>query len=139
MNGLYILLFSEAVTIELISGGVTVVVAALGIITLVINIRANRKQAAIVAEQKLIVVEQQEIKAHTKEIKENVEKTIAAVEKTDGKVEEYHKEVNGKVTKLLEAKDAETIAKEAAALAIGKQQGAEENQAKTDAKQQDQK
>lgn len=68
-----------------------------------------------------------------KEVKTEVKEVLVP------KIEEYHKEVNGKVTQLLETKDQETIAKEAAALAIGEKKGAEDNQAKTDAKEQDKK
>lgn len=64
---------------------------------------------------------------------------IKESKKTTQKVEEYHKEVNGKVSKLLEIKDAETVAKVDAAGAKGELKGAEDNQAKTDAKEQDKK
>lgn len=74
-----------------------------------------------------------EVKTEIKEVKAEVKEVLVP------KIEEYHKEVNGKVTQLLEAKDQETIAKEAAAMAIGEKKGAEDNQLKTDAKEQDKK
>lgn len=72
------------------------------------------------------------VKTEVIEVKTNV----GEVEK---KVIKLTTEVDGKVTKLLEAKDQETIAKEAAALLTGEKKGAEDNQAKTDAKEQDKK
>lgn len=66
----------------------------------------------------------------------NINKKTNAVEQ---KVEKLATDVNGKITKLLETKDKETIAKETAAMLTGEKKGAEDNQAKTDAKEQDKK
>lgn len=63
----------------------------------------------------------------------------AGQKKAEVKVDEYHKEVNSKVSLLIETKDSETAAKEEIAGLKGEAKGAADNQAKTDVKEQDKK
>lgn len=72
---------SDAVVISLITGVVTVILAIIGVVTLVITLRSNAKQAAIIAAQNLLTANQAQLNL---------------------KVDEYHKEVNGNMHKLLE-------------------------------------